>query len=198
MDGWRGVTRRLVAGGLILCLSGCSCGTGTGQLTIAEAERSEAAVWSSRSSCQAAVQSGGRLTRVAPPSIRLGTWNLRWFPRGCSPEEACPELATDVAWMACVVAWLDVDLLAIQEVLESSGIRIRAGLHIGECELMGPKVGGIAVHIGARIMSKAEAGETLVSRTVKDLVAGSGIGFREKGNYTLKGVAGEWELFAAS
>ena len=88
--------------------------------------------------------------------------------------------------------------LAIQDVLASIGLEIRAGLHIGECELMGPKVGGIAVHIGARIMSRAAAGETLVSRTVKDLVAGSGIKFSEKGQFPLKGVAGEWELFAAS
>jgi class 3 adenylate cyclase len=88
--------------------------------------------------------------------------------------------------------------LAIQEVMQSLGIAIRAGLHIGECELMGEKVGGIAVHTGARVMAKAAAGETLVSRTVKDLVAGSGLQFSEKGLHSLKGIAGEWELFAAS
>ena len=88
--------------------------------------------------------------------------------------------------------------LAIQDMMKSLDIKIRAGLHIGECELMGDKVGGIAVHIGARVMGKAEAGETLVSRTVKDLVAGSGLQFADKGTHSLKGVAGEWELFAAS
>ena len=82
--------------------------------------------------------------------------------------------------------------------MKSLDVKVRAGLHIGECELMGAKVGGIAVHIGARVMGKADAGETLVSRTVKDLVAGSGLQFADKGTHCLKGVAGEWELFAAS
>jgi pimeloyl-ACP methyl ester carboxylesterase len=76
------------------------------------------------------------------------------------------------------------------------GIEIRAGLHTGECEVIGEKVGGIAVHIGARVASLARAGEVLVSNTVKDLVAGSGIGFEDRGTQTLKGVPGEWRLFA--
>jgi class 3 adenylate cyclase len=88
--------------------------------------------------------------------------------------------------------------LAIQDMVQALGIDIRAGLHIGECELMGEKVGGIAVHIGARVMGMAGGGETLVSRTVKDLVAGSGLQFEEKGKFNLKGIAGEWELFRAS
>jgi len=70
-------------------------------------------------------------------------------------------------------------------------------LHTGECELMGGKVGGIAVHIGARIMAGSEPGRVLVSRTVKDLVAGSGLQFEGHGMHRLKGVAGEWELFFA-
>jgi class 3 adenylate cyclase len=76
------------------------------------------------------------------------------------------------------------------------GIEIRAGLHTGECERMDGKVGGIAVNIGARVAGEAEAGEVLVSSTVKDLVAGSGIQFRERGAAELKGVPGEWRLFA--
>jgi class 3 adenylate cyclase len=88
--------------------------------------------------------------------------------------------------------------LAIQDVMRQLGIDIRAGLHIGEVELMSEKVGGIAVHIGARVMGNASAGETLVSGTVKDLVAGSGLQFEEKGVFALKGIAGEWELFTAS
>ena len=78
------------------------------------------------------------------------------------------------------------------------GLEIRTGLHTGECELMGDDVGGIAVHIGSRIASAAAPGEVLVSSTVKDLVAGSGIEFVDHGAHTLKGVPGEWRLFAAT
>jgi class 3 adenylate cyclase len=76
------------------------------------------------------------------------------------------------------------------------GLEVRAGLHTGECELVDGKVGGIAVHIGARIAAEAEPGEVLVSSTVKDLVAGSGITFAERGSIELKGIPGEWRLFA--
>jgi class 3 adenylate cyclase len=78
----------------------------------------------------------------------------------------------------------------------SLGIDIRAGLHTGEVEVMGDDVGGMAVHIGARVGAKAEAGEVLVSSTVKDLVVGSGIEFAERGTHELKGVPGEWRLYA--
>jgi class 3 adenylate cyclase len=88
--------------------------------------------------------------------------------------------------------------LAIRDVVRSLGIEIRAGVHAGECERMAGKVGGIAVHIGARVMSAAGAGEVWVSRTVKDLVAGSGLEFVDAGVHTLKGVAGEWQLFSAA
>ena len=76
------------------------------------------------------------------------------------------------------------------------GLEIRAGLHTGECEIMDGKVGGIAVHIGARVARRREPGEVLVSSTVKDLVAGSGLRFRERGVVTLKGVPEEWRLYA--
>jgi pimeloyl-ACP methyl ester carboxylesterase len=87
--------------------------------------------------------------------------------------------------------------LAIRDAVQAMGIEIRAGLHTGECQLIGDKVGGIAVHIGARVMRVAHAGQVLVSRTVKDLVAGSGLEFDDSGVHTLKGVAGDWELFSA-
>jgi pimeloyl-ACP methyl ester carboxylesterase/class 3 adenylate cyclase len=76
------------------------------------------------------------------------------------------------------------------------GLELRTGLHTGECEVLGDDVGGIAVHTGARIMALAEPGEVLVSSTVKDLVAGSRIGFADRDTHTLKGVPGEWRLFA--
>lgn len=82
--------------------------------------------------------------------------------------------------------------------VRSFGIEIRAGLHSGECELAGDSVRGIAVHIGARVAAMAGPGEILVSSTVKDLVAGSGVRFTDRGARTLKGVPGEWRLFAAS
>jgi class 3 adenylate cyclase len=87
--------------------------------------------------------------------------------------------------------------LAIRDQVRALGMEVRCGLHTGECELMGRKMGGIAVHIGARVMACAEAGQVLVSRTVKDLVAGSGLGFEHRGSGELKGVAGEWELYSA-
>ena len=85
---------------------------------------------------------------------------------------------------------------AIRESVEPLGVELRTGLHTGECELLEGKVGGIAVHIGARVAEAASPGEVLVSSTVKDLVAGSEIPFRERGVAQLKGVPGEWRLFA--
>ena len=76
------------------------------------------------------------------------------------------------------------------------GVEIRAGLHTGELEVLDDDVGGLAVHIGARVMAKARAGEVLVSSTVKDLVVGSGLDFSERGEHELKGIPGEWRLFA--
>ncbi len=76
------------------------------------------------------------------------------------------------------------------------GIQIRAGLHTGECEVIGDDLGGIAVNIGARVGAVAGAGEVIVSRTVTDLVAGSGIAFADRGVHALKGVPGEWRLYA--
>jgi class 3 adenylate cyclase len=86
--------------------------------------------------------------------------------------------------------------VAIRESLGTLGIDIRAGLHTGEVEILGDKFAGVAVHTGARVASQASAGEVLVSSTVKDLVAGSGIEFEDRGTRQLKGVPGEWRLFA--
>jgi class 3 adenylate cyclase len=84
---------------------------------------------------------------------------------------------------------------AIVTAAVEDGLQIRAGLHTGECEREAEKLAGIAVHIGSRIASLAEPGEVLVSRTVKDLVAGSGIQFHPRGEQQLKGVPGQWELY---
>jgi DNA-binding SARP family transcriptional activator/pimeloyl-ACP methyl ester carboxylesterase len=78
------------------------------------------------------------------------------------------------------------------------GIEVRAGLHTGECELRNGDVGGIAVHIGARVAGLARPGEVLVSSTVKDLVVGSGLVFADRGNHSLKGAPGEWHLYAVA
>jgi class 3 adenylate cyclase len=87
---------------------------------------------------------------------------------------------------------------AIVESSDAAGLRVRAGVHTGECEVMGEDIGGIAVHIAARVSALAEPSEVLVSRTVKDLVAGSGIDFTDRGTHTLKGVPDTWQLYAAS
>jgi class 3 adenylate cyclase len=87
---------------------------------------------------------------------------------------------------------------AIAEAVRPLGIEVRAGLHTGECEVMNGDVGGIAVHTGARVSAEAGPGEVLVSSTVKDLVAGSGIEFEDRGTHELKGVPGEWRLYAVT
>jgi class 3 adenylate cyclase len=78
------------------------------------------------------------------------------------------------------------------------GLEVRAGVHTGECELHDGKVAGLAVSIGARVAAAAEAGEVLVSQTVKDLVAGTGLALEDRGEVELKGVPGTWRLYAAT
>lgn len=87
---------------------------------------------------------------------------------------------------------------AISEAIPELGLDVRVGLHTGECELLDGKVAGIAVHTGARVGARAQAGEVLVSSTVKDLVAGSGIEFSDRGEHELKGVPGRWRLYAVA
>ena len=85
---------------------------------------------------------------------------------------------------------------AIRDAVTGVGLEIRAGLHCGEVEIVGDDVAGIAVHTGARVAALADANEVLVSSTVRDLVAGSGIEFEERGEHELKGVPGSWRLYA--
>ena len=88
--------------------------------------------------------------------------------------------------------------IALRDALHPLGVEIRAGLHTGECEVRGEDVGGIAVHIGARVSALAGAGEILVSGTLRDLVVGSGLAFEDRGAHELKGVPGEWRLYAVA
>jgi len=85
---------------------------------------------------------------------------------------------------------------AIRSELRELGLELRVGLHTGECELLGDDIGGIAVHIAARVLTQAGTGEILCSRTVKDLVAGAGFAFTDRGTYQLKGVPDQWQLYA--
>jgi pimeloyl-ACP methyl ester carboxylesterase len=87
--------------------------------------------------------------------------------------------------------------LAVRADAPPLGLSVRAGVHAGECQVMGDKLAGIAVHIGARVAAQAAAGEVLVTSTVRDLVAGSGLTFADRGGFALRGVPGEWRLFAA-
>ena len=86
----------------------------------------------------------------------------------------------------------------IRDAVRAIGIEVRMGLHAGECQMVGAKISGIAVHIGARVAAKAAPGDILVSNTVKDLVAGSGLSFESRGVHTLKGVPGDWPLYAVA
>jgi len=120
------------------------------------------------------------------------------------------DVGTGSGAIACALAAArpDLELLAVDQSLgalavasdnvRTLGLELRSGLHTGECELVGDKPAGVAVNTGARVAAKAAPGEVLVSRTVKDLVAGSGIEFEERGTHKLKGLAGEWQLYAVS
>ena len=88
--------------------------------------------------------------------------------------------------------------MAIRDAVQALGIEVRAGLHTGECEVRGDDIGGIAVHIGARVSALAGPNDVLVSSTLRDLVIGSGLEFEERGAHELKGVPGEWRLLAVT
>jgi class 3 adenylate cyclase/pimeloyl-ACP methyl ester carboxylesterase len=88
--------------------------------------------------------------------------------------------------------------MAIRDAVQALGIQVRAGLHTGECEVRGDDIGGIGVHIGARVSALAGPNEVLVSSTLRDLVIGSGLEFEDRGAHELKGVPGEWRLFAVT
>src|SRR6202040_1270179 len=88
--------------------------------------------------------------------------------------------------------------MAIRDAVQALGIEVRAGLHTGDCEIRGDDIGGIAVHIGARVSALAGPNDVLVSSTLRDLVIGSGLEFDDRGAHGLKGVPGEWHLFAVA
>jgi class 3 adenylate cyclase len=88
--------------------------------------------------------------------------------------------------------------MAIRDVVQTLGVEVRAGLHTGECEVRGDDIGGIGVHIGARVSALAGPNDVLVSSTLRDLVIGSGLEFEDRGAHELKGVPGEWHLFAVA
>jgi class 3 adenylate cyclase len=88
--------------------------------------------------------------------------------------------------------------VAIRDRLRAVGLDVRIGLHTGEVELRGSDVGGMAVNIGSRVAERGSSGDVVVSSTVRDLVAGSGIGFIDRGEQTLKGVPDRWRLFVVS
>jgi class 3 adenylate cyclase len=88
--------------------------------------------------------------------------------------------------------------MAIRDAVQSLGIEVRAGLHTGECEVRGDDIGGIGVHIGARVSALAGPNDVLVSSTLHDLVIGSGLEFEDRGSHQLKGVPGEWHLFTVA
>ena len=86
--------------------------------------------------------------------------------------------------------------MAIRDAVQALGIQVRAGLHTGECEVRGDDIGGIAVHIGARVSALAGPNDVIVSSTLRDLVIGSGLEFEDRGTHQLKGVPGEWHISA--
>ena len=88
--------------------------------------------------------------------------------------------------------------MSIRDAVQALGIQVRAGLHTGECEVRGDDIGGIAVHIGARVSALAGPNDVIVSSTLRDLVIGSGLDFEDRGAHELKGVPGEWRLFAVA
>jgi class 3 adenylate cyclase len=88
--------------------------------------------------------------------------------------------------------------MAIRDAVQALGIEVRAGLHTGECEIRGDDIGGIGVHIGARVSALAGPNEVLVSSTLRDLVIGSGLEFEDRGAHDLKGIPGEWQLYAVA
>jgi len=116
---------------------------------------------------------------------RFGGRELNMTGDGFLASFEVPERAIRCAW-------------AIRDAVRGLGMEIRCGLHTGEVEVVEETVGGIAVHIGARVAAQAKAGEVLVSSTVHDLVTGSGFGFEDRGSHALKGVPGEWRLFAVT
>lgn len=85
----------------------------------------EAQVWSSPEGCRQILAGGRHLEPRAPDTLRLATWNIRWFPKGCSASQSCEENATDIPWLACTIAWIGVDVVALQEILDDPPARLQ-------------------------------------------------------------------------
>ena len=144
------------------------------------------------------------MTSAMPPraSARTPARSLRRSARNWSPSQLwVPHFTTTCSWYFLSSSGFSAARAvrcaeAIIGQLRPIGLEIRAGVHTGEIELMDGGVGGIAVHIGARVAGQAGPSEILVSGTVRDLVAGSGIDFVDRGTHQLKGVPGEWRLFS--
>jgi len=132
---------------------------------------------------------------------RCGDVSIAYQVFGDGPDHVLIRLWTgDLSsmWEQPLLARYFTCACAVRDAVRRLGRELRIGLHTGECELLGDKLAGIAINTGARVAAKAAPGEVLVSRTVKDLVAGSGIEFEERGTHELKGLAGEWQLYAVS
>lgn len=105
----------LVLFALLLVPSAASSAGGAGER--------EAEIWASPQSCATALAAKARMRRVLPNPLVVGSWNIRFFPRGCPSEEDCPGNATDLDWLACTIAWMGVDVLAVQEILDTGDAR---------------------------------------------------------------------------
>jgi endonuclease/exonuclease/phosphatase family metal-dependent hydrolase len=92
------------------------------------ADERESEIWQSGQACETALSAGARMRRTLDSPIVVGTWNIRWFPRGCPRQEDCPESATDLDWLACTIAWMGMDVLALQEILDTPDARTALGL----------------------------------------------------------------------
>jgi class 3 adenylate cyclase len=128
-----------------------------------------------------------------------------FVPNWLTNCEVAPELPSIQGWVEAMTSFGRFAMfdgpqraircaMSIRDAVQSLGIEVRAGLHTGECEIRGEDIGGIAVHIGARVSALAGPNDVLVSSTLRDLVIGSGLEFEERGTHALKGVAGEWHL----
>lgn len=117
---------------LLAALGATSC------LAIKPPKDSETLVWQSRETCLGALQNGARMPSSEAKALRVASWNVRWFPRGCHHDETCEDRATDVPWLACTIAWMDVDLLSLQEiVMDANGSVAMAELKSKLDELTG-------------------------------------------------------------
>jgi class 3 adenylate cyclase len=123
---------------------------------------------------------------------RLGDLHLGYQVIGAGPPDIGDGFLATFDGLARAVRCA----IAIRDGIRELGLETRAGLHVGEIEVLSDDIAGLAVHLGARVAALAEVGEVLVSSTVKDLVVGSGLEFSDRGTHELKGIPGEWRLFA--